>query len=86
MFYPCHSHPLIAYRLARVGNTPTRRPPKRGCSACPHGRFVDAPDAPQMSDVIPSTDEDVVVAENLVTAIPADIDIDIPRFGPLVAS
>ena len=39
-----------------------------------------------MSDVIPSSDEDAVVAENLVTAIPADIDIDIPRFGPLVAS
>ena len=36
-----------------------------------------------MSDVIPSIDEDAVVAENRVTAIPADIDI--PRSVPLVA-
>jgi len=33
--------------------------------------------------VIPSTHEDAVVAENRVTAILADIDI--LRFGPLVA-
>ena len=83
MIHPCHSHPTIVYRLARVGNTPPPRPPRRGRSACPHERTVDAPDAPQMSDVIPSTDEDAVVAENRVTAIPANIDI--PRFGPLVA-
>jgi len=83
VIHPCHSHPTIVYRLARVGNTPPPRPPKRGRSACPHGRTVDAPDAPQMSDVIPSKNEDADVAKNRVTAIPADIDI--PRSVRLVA-
>lgn len=83
MCYPYHSHQLIVYRLAWVGNTPPPRSPKRGRSACPHGRTVDAPDAPQMSDVIPSMDEDAVVAKNRVAAIPADIDI--PRSVRLVA-